>query len=78
MSLAQLKIIPFKGHPMERETERDIETLKEFHRVLRRSLRPPVYSVFCAIEDHAGPRPRTGCPPIHALLLIKPWRKKRV
>jgi DNA-binding transcriptional regulator YhcF (GntR family) len=63
MSLAQLKIIPIKGHQMERENERSIETLKEFHRVLRRSLRPPVYSVFCAIEDHAGTTPPEGLPP---------------
>jgi hypothetical protein len=52
MSASFLKIIPTKGYSME--PARDIETLKEFHRVLRRSLRPPVYSVFCAIEDHAG------------------------
>jgi DNA-binding transcriptional regulator YhcF (GntR family) len=46
----------------DRNMERDIETLKEFHRVLRRSLRPPVYSVFCAIEDHAGTTPPDGLP----------------
>lgn len=55
------KITPIKGHFME--SGRDIETLKEFHRVLRRSLRPPVYSVFCAIEDHAGTTPPPGLPP---------------
>jgi hypothetical protein len=54
------KVISFKGHSME--PARDIETLKEFHRVLRRSLRPPVYSVFCAIEDHAGTNPPDGLP----------------
>lgn len=54
-------IITFKGRSME--SFRDIETLKEFHRVLRRTLRPPVYSVFCAIEDHAGTNPPDGIPP---------------
>jgi hypothetical protein len=29
--------------------------LKEFHRLLRRILTPTVYTIFCAIEDHAGP-----------------------
>ena len=36
--------------------------LKEFHRLLRRSLHPSVYAVFCAIEDHAGPGEQDGIP----------------
>jgi DNA-binding transcriptional ArsR family regulator len=36
--------------------------LKEFHRLLRRTLEPSVYTVFCAIEDHAGPGEQIDCP----------------
>lgn len=36
--------------------------LKEFHRLLRRTLHPSVYAVFCAIEDHAGPGEQDGIP----------------
>lgn len=34
--------------------------LKEFHRLLRRTLHSSVYAVFCAIEDHAGPGEQEG------------------
>lgn len=59
--LPTAKLTLIKGQSME--SVRDLETLKEFHRVLRRTLRPPVYSVFCAIEDHAGTNPPPGIPP---------------
>lgn len=36
--------------------------LKEFHRLLRKTLHPSVYAVFCAIEDHAGPNEQDGIP----------------
>jgi hypothetical protein len=36
--------------------------LKEFHRLLRRTLEPSVYTVFCAVEDHAGPGEQEDCP----------------
>lgn len=51
----------YQGRKMS-DTERDIQTLKEFHRVLRRTLRPHVYSVFCAIEDRAGSKAAPGLP----------------
>lgn len=36
--------------------------LKEFHRLLRRTLNTTAYALFCAIEDHAGPGGYKGVP----------------
>jgi DNA-binding transcriptional ArsR family regulator len=46
----------------ELEAEDYLFILKEFHRLLRRTLEPSEYMVFCAIEDHAGPGEQEDCP----------------
>jgi hypothetical protein len=51
--------------------------LKEFHRLLRRTLEPSVYTVFCAIEDHAGPGEQIDCPPLAAPHQLQPLARKQ-
>jgi hypothetical protein len=60
MSLPDFKILPIKGERMEAEDYLFI--LKEFHRLLRKTLKPAVYAVFCAIEDRAGAGEQDGTP----------------
>jgi Fe2+ or Zn2+ uptake regulation protein len=60
MSANQAKVISIKGERMEAEDYLFI--LKEFHRLLRKTLKPAVYAVFCAIEDRAGAGEQDGTP----------------
>jgi hypothetical protein len=44
------------------EADEYLFILKEFHRLLRRTLNATAYALFCAIEDHAGPTEKKGIP----------------
>ena len=52
---AALQPISINSARANRTMEHDLATYKQFHRYLRQTLNPHYYSVFCTIEDHAGP-----------------------